>query len=139
MPQAVEGESGPGPGGLRIAVDRAGPVRIVALAGELDHDTADGLRTVLDAPRDDGVQRLVVDLADLRFCDSTGLNILLRARLDAEATGLRVELAGPQPVVERLFAITGADGVFLIHPDLGAALKEQGPDGRGAGPASGPA
>ncbi|MFF3074616.1 STAS domain-containing protein [Kitasatospora sp. NPDC057904] len=138
---AVGGNAdGPGPSGLRVEVDRVGPVRIVTLAGELDHDTADGLRTVLGAPLDDGVQRLVVDLADLRFCDSTGLNILLRARLDAEATGPGVELAGPNAAVARLFAITGADGVFVIHSDLGAALDPQGaaPDDRGADPVSGP-
>ncbi|MGW2248576.1 STAS domain-containing protein [Kitasatospora sp. NPDC001660] len=128
--------------GLLVAVDHAGPVRIVAVAGELDHGTADGLRGVFAAPVDEGVQRIVVDLGELRFCDSTGLNILLRARIDAEAAGLRLELAGPRPVVERLFAVTGADGVFRIHPDLESALKEPGPtptDARGDVPPSGSA
>ncbi|MEV7596021.1 STAS domain-containing protein [Kitasatospora sp. NPDC089797] len=143
MPRPAEGsaegehEHGDGPGGLRVAVDRVGPVRIVALSGELDHDTADGLRTALGAPFDDGVQRLVVDLADLRFCDSTGLNILLRARLGAESAGLRLELAGPGALVARLFAVTGTDGVFLIHSDLAAALAFRGPTP--GTPASGPA
>lgn len=140
-PAEGEGAARLGPGALRVEVDRAGPVRIVTLAGELDHDTAPELRPVLGAPLDDGVQRLVVDLTELRFCDSTGLNLLLRARLDAEALGLRLELAGPVAIVARLFAITGVDGVFLIHSDLGAALRAGGPvpDDRGDGPASGPA
>ncbi|MGW3041976.1 STAS domain-containing protein [Kitasatospora sp. NPDC001159] len=69
--------------------DRQGSVRIISVAGELDHSTADGLRGALARPVDDGLARIVADLADLRFCGSTGLNPLSRARLDAEAAGLR--------------------------------------------------
>ncbi|MER7769185.1 STAS domain-containing protein [Kitasatospora sp. NPDC096140] len=126
-------------GGLRVEVLDRGPVRIVTAAGELDHDTADGLRAALARPSVPGVERIVVDLADLRFCDSTGLNVLLRARLDAEAAGFRLEVAGPSPVVARLFAITGANGVLRIHPDLGTALEASGPPGSAGDAPSGPA
>ncbi|MET8629886.1 STAS domain-containing protein [Kitasatospora sp. NPDC004669] len=69
--------------------DRQGSVRIISVTGELDHDTAEGLRGALARPVDDGIVADLADLADLRFCDSTGLNLLPRARLDAEAAGLR--------------------------------------------------
>ncbi|MFE6866643.1 STAS domain-containing protein [Kitasatospora sp. NPDC057692] len=118
------------PGELRITVRREGPVRIVAVGGELDHDSADGLRTVLAGPREDGLARILVDVADLRFCDSTGLNILLQARQDAELAGVRLEVAGPRPAVLRLFAVTGADTVLRIHPDVASALAaDRGPAG----------
>ncbi|MFJ3788443.1 STAS domain-containing protein [Kitasatospora sp. NPDC090091] len=116
---------------LRVAVGRDGAVRIVTVAGELDHDTAGELRTALARLVDNGIKRILVDFGDLRFCDSTGLNLLLRARLDAEAAGLSLEVADLQPAVARLFAITGVDSVIRIHPDRGTALKAPGP---GAGP-----
>ncbi|MFJ8622032.1 STAS domain-containing protein [Kitasatospora sp. NPDC093550] len=122
-------------GGLRVAVVDEPPLRTVTVAGELDHDTADGLRAALAAPYRDGFARILVDLADLRFCDSTGLNVLLRARLDADAAGWRLALVGPNPVVARLFAITGADTVLRIHQDLDAALKELAADPEPADPA----
>ncbi|MEU9044749.1 MULTISPECIES: STAS domain-containing protein [unclassified Kitasatospora] len=122
-------------GDLRVAVADEGPVRVVTVAGELDHDTADALRAALAAPPPHGVERIVIDFTDLRFCDSTGLNVLLRAHLDAQAAGLRLELAGPSPVVARLLAVTGADTVLRIHPDLGSATKA--PRGT-AGPAAPP-
>ncbi|MFD8704858.1 STAS domain-containing protein [Kitasatospora sp. NPDC059648] len=113
--------------GLRVAVERDGPVRIVHVVGDLDRDSADGLRGALARPVADGVERIVLDLRELEFCDSTGFNILLRARADAEAAGLRLELAGLRPVVARLFEVTGADAVLRIHSDLGAALAPPGP------------
>ncbi|MFB7470114.1 STAS domain-containing protein [Kitasatospora sp. NPDC056184] len=119
------------PGELRVAVRREGPVRIVAVGGELDHDSADGLRTALAGPGEEGLARILVDLADLRFCDSTGLNTLLRARQEAELAGVLLEVAGPRPAVVRLFAVTGADTVLRIHADVASALD---PDSGPAGP-----
>ncbi|MEU8516435.1 STAS domain-containing protein [Kitasatospora sp. NPDC048722] len=129
MPRPAEqpGEGDHESAGLHVAVRREGPARVVSVAGELDHDSANGLRAALSRPAAEGEERIVVDLADLWFCDSTGLNVLLRARLDAEAAGLRLELAGPRPTVARLFEITGADSVLRIHPDLDGALKATDP------------
>ncbi|MER5352420.1 STAS domain-containing protein [Kitasatospora sp. NPDC002551] len=127
------------PGELRVAVRRAGPVRIVAVGGELDHDSADGLRAALAGPGEEGLARILVDLADLRFCDSTGLNVLLRARQEAEPTGVRLEVAGPRPAVARLLAVTGADTVLRIHPSVAVALAADRPPPDGPGPDGGPA
>ncbi|MGW7447925.1 STAS domain-containing protein [Kitasatospora sp. NPDC054795] len=124
-------------GDLWVEVGDRGPVRIVTVTGELDHDTADDLRTALARPPSAaGIERIVVDLAGLRFCDSTGLNVLLRARLDAQGDGVRLELAGAGPLVVRLLAITGADGVLRVHPDLRTALEApgEGPAGPAAPP-----
>ncbi|MBD0690977.1 STAS domain-containing protein [Streptomyces sp. CBMA123] len=134
-PSGTEGEQDRP--GLHVAVDREGPVLIVTVAGELDHDTADGLRSALARPLEAGIERIVVDLAELRFCDSTGLNLLLRAHIEGEKTGVRLELAGLRPIVARLFAITGADSVLRIHPDVGSALRAAGPpEGPGAAPST---
>ncbi|MFB7620709.1 STAS domain-containing protein [Kitasatospora sp. NPDC056181] len=136
MPRPAEYPSDDGGGeergGLHVVTGREGATRVVTVTGELDLDTGDVLRRALavpadEEPEDEGLERIVVDLSGLRFCDSTGLNILLRTRLDAEAAGLRMELAGPRPVVARVFALTGVDGVLRIHPDLGAALRAPRP------------
>ncbi|WP_051796416.1 STAS domain-containing protein [Streptomyces sp. NRRL S-87] len=96
---------------------------VLLLSGELDHDTAEPLREAVTAAlAGPGRPRLVVDCAGLRFCDSTGLNVLLRARLAAQEVGGRLELADVRQPVARMFRLTGADGVFRIHADLAAAL-----------------
>jgi anti-anti-sigma factor len=109
-------------GRLRVEVRTEGRSEVVTVAGELDHHTADLLRTPLDDAIEHNRVRLVIDCSQLEFCDSTGLNVLLGARLKAETAGGGVELAAMQPVVARVFEITGADAVFTVHDTLDAAL-----------------
>ncbi|KOG31673.1 MULTISPECIES: STAS domain-containing protein [Streptomyces] len=90
--------------------------------GELDHHTAELLRAPLDDALDAGRSRLVVDCSGLEFCDSTGLNVLLGARLRAEAAGGGVHLVAMRPPVARVFHITGAEAVFTVHETLATAL-----------------
>ncbi|MEU5216664.1 STAS domain-containing protein [Streptomyces sp. NPDC020807] len=104
--------------------DRPGTV-VLALHGELDHDTVAPLRAALSERG--GPVRVVVDCSGLRFCDSTGLNVLLGARLRMMAEGGLVVLAGLRPPVDRMFEITGARRVFRVYEDPGAALGDVDP------------
>ncbi|MER6120333.1 STAS domain-containing protein [Streptomyces sp. NPDC001743] len=109
-------------GRLEVDTRTEGRSEIVTPAGELDHHTAELLRAPLEHAVEQGRVRLVVDCSRLEFCDSTGLNVLLGARLKAEAAGGGVHLAGMLPVVARVFEITGAEAVFTVHDSLEEAL-----------------
>ncbi|GLX17545.1 MULTISPECIES: STAS domain-containing protein [Streptomyces] len=104
-----------------VAVRAVDGVVLLTLGGELDHDTAGPLKEALDAAAHRG-GRLLVDMAGLRFCDSTGLNALLHGRLAVQEAGGSLELAGLTGPVARMFRITGADGVFPVHADVTQAL-----------------
>ena len=111
-------------GRLLVEVREEGTSAVVTPAGELDHHTADLLREPLEECLEKGCARLVIDCSRLEFCDSTGLNVMLGARLKAEAAGGGVHLAAMQPVVARVFEITGAEAVFTVHDTLETALAD---------------
>ncbi|MEV7545404.1 STAS domain-containing protein [Streptomyces sp. NPDC089915] len=113
----------PGTEGERfsVAVRTVDGTVLLTLGGELDHDTAEPLRQALEGAAARG-GRLVVDMAGLRFCDSTGLNALLHGRIAVEEAGGSLELAGLGGPVARMFRITGADTVFPVHSDVTRAL-----------------
>jgi len=118
---------------LRVASATTGDAVVITPSGELDQDTADLLQEQLDAALQQEGRRLVIDCTDLLFCDSTGLNVMLAARLRAEAQGRRVHLAGLRPVVARVMEITGAEIVFSVHGTLEEALTAPEDGGHGEG------
>ncbi len=100
--------------------DWTGPRRpvVVRVSGEMDMDRAQVFRADLAAAieRAASGREVVIDLTDLSFCDSSGLNVLLGARLDAQQAGHLLRLAGPSSQMTRLLEVTGVTELFPIVP-----------------------
>ena len=74
-------------------------VQVVSLHGQLDLANADRVRDALVAATG---PRVVVDLSDLRFLDSSGIAALLSARSQITQSGRAFELRGAHGVVRRV-------------------------------------
>jgi anti-sigma B factor antagonist len=83
-----------------------GQTQILSVRGELDLATADGLyrrgRTAISRH----TRLLLLDLADLSFCDACGLSAFVRIANEAQAAGCRYGLVAPQPLVVKMLRIT---------------------------------
>ncbi|NJQ00494.1 STAS domain-containing protein [Streptomyces zingiberis] len=111
----------------------AGPV--LHVTGELDYDQAAALREETERlPLRPG-QCLVIDLAGLEFCDSTGITALLAARQHAQAAGAEVALAAVPANTLRILTLVGLHQVFTLLPDAGADTGAGGGTGGDAGTA----
>ncbi|MFJ9777089.1 STAS domain-containing protein [Kitasatospora sp. NPDC101157] len=88
---------------------------VVALYGELDLDSVAELNEVLQPALAEPATVIVIDCAGLEFCDSTGLNALLRAQARAAGDGSRIELARARPLVLRMLELTGAVDAFRVR------------------------
>jgi len=100
------------------------PAAVVALVGEHDAYSAGRLENELSVLLDEG-RRIVVDLRDAEFIDSTTLGALLRARQHAERStlGFTLVLASREYTqVHQLFELTGLGPTFAIFPSLDEAL-----------------
>lgn len=88
---------------------------VVGVAGEIDLASAETLR----APFADAIARrptrIVVDLTNCRFIDSSGLHELLLARRKAQAHGIQIVLRSPSALVRRTLETVGFDQIFVIH------------------------
>ncbi|MFD8480411.1 STAS domain-containing protein [Kitasatospora sp. NPDC059673] len=109
---------------LTVALQRPPGALVVRPEGELDHDSVGPLREALERAVANPPGRLVVDCGGLDFCDSTGLNLLLRAHAAAEQVGLPLLLAAPGRVVLRMLEITGADQVLAVRATVEDALGD---------------
>src|SRR4051794_19575898 len=96
--------------------------QIVSVAGEVDLYSAPELKMrVLDAI-DSGKTRIVVDLTDTTFIDSTTLGVLVGARKRLRAHDGTLAVVCPDTDKLGLFEMTGLDRVFSIHADRTGAL-----------------
>jgi anti-anti-sigma factor len=92
----------------------------VQVRGELDIATADQayayLRDVMD--QQDG--SVIMNLADLTFCDAAGLGVLARVARHARRTGRSLKLTAARPALLRIMRITGMDEAFpeIRNPGL---------------------
>jgi anti-sigma B factor antagonist len=88
----------------RIRDDRGVRLR---LAGELDLSSAPELgRQLAELERAD-CGRVLIDLSQLEFIDSTGLTLIIEARRAAQENGRDLHLCAGPPQVQRLFELTG--------------------------------
>ena len=95
-----------------------GGVHVLAVTGELDLATAPRLCARLDASRAGRQPRLLVDLTNVEFCDSTGLRALLGAASEVRAHGGRFAIVCPlDGDVARLLDVVGAAEWMAIHGD----------------------
>ncbi|MFJ7906563.1 STAS domain-containing protein [Kitasatospora sp. NPDC096204] len=101
--------------GLTIEIRPWALGTVLVLFGELDLDSAAELRAALDRAVAEPASVVVVDCAGLEFCDSTGLNALLRAKARAAVDDSRIELARPRPLILRMLELTGATDAFPIR------------------------
>jgi anti-sigma B factor antagonist len=100
---------------LRIDVRRDDQATFVDLSGELDLSSAPRLRELLVTMlSDDAPPRIVVDLTDLVYLDSTGLSVFVAAHKRASSADTEFSLANPNPSVRRLLGITALDQIFDI-------------------------
>ena len=110
-----------------ISVTLAGkepPSAVVALAGEHDAYTSQRLENELIVLLEEG-HRIVVDLRDATFIDSTTLSALLSGRNVADGRGLGLVLVLSRQSftpVHQILDITGLRSEFEIYDDVDHAV-----------------
>jgi anti-sigma B factor antagonist len=99
-------------------------VRLLAPAGDLDLYVSGDLRQQIFSAVADGVERLVVDLLDVTFIDSTALGVLADAakRLRADAGSLAIVCRDRN--ILKVLEITGLSRLFRIYDSIPEAISE---------------
>jgi len=93
----------------------AGPdTHVVEVAGEVDLFTAPEFRARIAAPIEAGCTRVIVDLSEVTFIDSSSLGVLIDAHKRLEQDDRRLVIVCSDRAILSTFRITGLDGIFTI-------------------------
>ena len=113
---------------------------VVTVAGEMDLISSPAVRQKVHDAVADGRRSVVLDLADVRFCDSSGVGVLIGARRLMRSCAGRLRIVLPEqgatdpgsPTdeygggahVNRVLAALGVRRLFEVYPDLSAATDD---------------
>jgi anti-sigma B factor antagonist len=104
-----------------LGVDNVGSAVVVRLGGELDLYNAGEVRAALASAVSGNPSRVVADLTEVLFVDSTVLGALVEAHAAAGDGVLR--LAAPQLEVRRALLVSGLDRKLQIADTVELALE----------------
>jgi anti-sigma B factor antagonist len=107
-----------------FAVTVVSGLPVVTAPPEIDNTHGGALRAALLSAIDGGHATVVVDMGDTAFCDTAGLNVLVRWHQRLSAEGGELRLVMRDACLVRLFSITGIDRVIPNFATLDDALSE---------------
>ncbi|MBN1994495.1 MAG: STAS domain-containing protein [Anaerolineae bacterium] len=93
-------------------------IAILDLSGEIDVSTATQLRDTLIDLIENNEGRLLVNMSDVAYIDSSGLSVLVAAHKKAQGANGMLGLSGPQKPVQQVFELTRMNKLFNIFPTV---------------------
>jgi anti-sigma B factor antagonist len=95
---------------------------VVAVRGEIDLFTAPELKSALADAIEEGRLRIVVDLSETTFLDSTALGVLIGAVKRLRSREGRLTIVNTDDNIAKTFEITGLDQIFTIRASRDEAV-----------------
>lgn len=110
---------------MELDIDHRGDgVAVVRPRGRLNMVAARSLKKTLATLVGEGRTRIVVDLAETSFLDSSGLGALIGGLKSARQAGGDLRIARPTPEVLTVFQLTNMDKVLRPRPDVDSAFDD---------------
>ena len=101
-------------------------VTLLALNGELDAHTAEGLEKILQDIFAKGCCKIILDLRKLAYISSQGISVLMSALLQAHDCQGNLVLLRPSPMVRAVLEMVAATEIFSMANNQAAALQALG-------------
>lgn len=108
---------------LGLAVSEQAGWVVLAVSGEVDVATAPRLREQLIDLVNAGSTRIVIDLDNVEFLDSTGLGVLVGALKRVRTAKGELALVCSEQRILKLFEITGLTKVFAMSGSVSEAVS----------------
>jgi anti-sigma B factor antagonist len=99
---------------------------LIVASGELDISATPRLSTVLAMAATSPGGRLVLDLENVTFIDSTALGTILKAATQLDESGTLLAIVAPEGPVRRLLEMTNLTQRFRLFTTRAAALAADG-------------
>jgi anti-sigma B factor antagonist len=109
---------------MKLIQQAEGDLLVLRLGGQLmGGPDADALRATILSSIQQGTEKIMIDLAEITWVNSTGLGILITSHLAARSKGGSLKLIGVSKRIESILSVTRLNTVFDIYPTEEEARK----------------
>ena len=108
---------------MRIHSQDYNDVTVIELQGEVDGETAGGLKSLIVETIAAQRTGIVLNMSDVSFIDSRGLELLLWVRDYCRQNKTQLRLAGLDENCRKILEITRLQDEFDSHAELAEAVK----------------
>lgn len=97
---------------------------VVRLIGELDHHSAEEVRTRIDDMLDkEGYAKLILDFSGVTFMDSSGIGAVIGRYKKVALRNGKVCIASPKDSVKRVFELSGMFKIISVFDNVEQAVS----------------
>ena len=108
---------------MNIKEKKQGDVAIYCISGEIDITTSPDVRKVFDRLVKEKASKIVLNLSEVNYIDSSGLATLVEGLQRLKVHGGKMRLTNLSGKVKSLFEITKLERLFEIFPEEAKALE----------------
>ena len=108
---------------MEMSVREDGEITIIELSGEVDAQRSPEIKSKIRSLIGEGKAKLVVDLAKVKYMDSSGLGVLVSGLKAARKESGDLKLSTLQSEVQNIFELTQLNKVFEIFENQADAIK----------------
>ena len=109
---------------MEISVEDNENTRILNVSGRVTMQTAHQLHGAIKDALKNGVARIIVNLVEVSYMDSSGVGVLVSGSKLAREKETPLGLAGAAERVMLVMKMTGLDVIFRFFPSLQVAMAE---------------
>lgn len=105
-------------------LNKTDTIAVLEMAGKLvDKVEAIEVRVEIDEILAEGTSQFIIDLSELEYMNSTGLNVLINLMNNARNEGGEAIIVGAKPRISSLFEVTKLNSVFMMKESREEAVS----------------
>lgn len=108
---------------MRVAVSQEGAVTVLRPVGPIVAGELDELDQTLFELFNHWTKRLIVNMSDVSFMDSAGLELLVRNHRQFDSHGLIMKLCSLSDTTQKILSLTRLLRRFDTYPDAATAIR----------------
>ena len=108
---------------INIETSDLGGIKLVTVHGDIDVYSSPKVKDALYEIIDKEAYRIVINLEDIRYIDSTGLGVLIGALKKVKGSEGNITIVCSNPQIKKVFTITGLVKIFGIYPNNDEAVN----------------